>query len=153
MSVDDMGETISNYIQRIGELEQKVKAMTVNRTDAGMNAAALRVAQLVEDEYAKHHDGGRIMRLAKTMVEIREAMREMLVGERKWDAWRAGFSGSWPSGLRPAPEPDMMGERHADLGRLMEACGVLNDGRADPATLFQRCLDRIAEPQSSEEDK
>lgn len=92
-------EDVSNYIQRIGELERKVTVMTVSRTDTGMNAAALRVAQLVEDEYAKHHDGGRSQRLAKTQIIIREAMREMLIGEPAWNAWRPSSSESWPSGL------------------------------------------------------
>lgn len=93
------GEAIGNYIQRIGELEQKVKVMTVSRTEGGMDTASLHVARLVEDEYAKHHDGGRTQRLAKTQVIIREAMREMLTGERAWNAWRPNSSASWPSGL------------------------------------------------------
>lgn len=38
---------------------------------------------------------------------------------------------------------DLMGERHADLGRLMEAVGVHNDGRSSPAELFERCLARV----------
>lgn len=38
--------------------------------------------------------------------------------------------------------------RHADLGRLMDACGVINDGRSPPVALFQQCLDAIAKLKS-----
>ncbi len=93
-------ETVSNYIQRIGELERQVRIMTVAQTDVGMNTAALKVAHLVEDEYAKHHDGGRSQRLAKTQVIIREAMREMLTGERAWDAWSPTSLGPPPTGVK-----------------------------------------------------
>ncbi len=40
---------------------------------------------------------------------------------------------------------DEVSARHRDLGRLMEAAGVFNDGRASPAQLFERCLGRLAE--------
>lgn len=41
-----------------------------------------------------------------------------------------------------------MGERHDNLGRLMEVCGVHNDGVSPPAVMFQRCLDAIAKLKS-----
>ena len=39
--------------------------------------------------------------------------------------------------------PDLMGERHRDLGVLMEACGVHNDGLSSPAVLHARCIEKI----------
>ncbi len=95
----DLGATITNLQQEVARLDRIVGIMLKHRTDDGLNTLALRVATLIEDEYAKGHRGGRVQRLAKTQVIAREAIREALVGERRWDAWRPGTNTNTP--LRP----------------------------------------------------
>lgn len=88
-----------NLRQHIDTLKQRHELMVKPRTEEGINALALRVALLIEDEYAKGHQGGRSQRLAKMQVIAREAIREALTGERKWDAWT-------PNSSRFAPQPE-----------------------------------------------
>ena len=82
-------ETILALHQKIGALEKQVSLMQVHRDDGELNACSLSVAQLIEDQFAMHHVGGRAQRLAKCQIIVREAFREMLIGERDWRAWRA----------------------------------------------------------------
>jgi hypothetical protein len=71
------------------------------------------------------------------------------------DVWRKMVSTapSPPSqGVTAPSADDCLAARHHDLGRLMEACGVHNDGLASPAVLFARCLSAITarSPEGSE---
>lgn len=79
--------TMLGLQQEVASLRVRLDTMEKHRTEDGLNALALRVALLIEDEYAKSHRGGRTQRLAKSQVIAREAIREALIGERKWDAW------------------------------------------------------------------
>ncbi len=92
-------EENTNLRQHIDTLKQRHELMVKPRTEEGLNALALRVALLIEDEYAKGHQGGRPQRLAKMQVIAREAIREALTGERKWDAWT-------PNSSRFPPQPE-----------------------------------------------
>lgn len=82
-----LNETLLNLRMEASSLRTRLDTMEKHRTEEGLNALALRVALLIEDEYAKSHRGGRTQRLAKSQVIAREAIREALIGERKWDAW------------------------------------------------------------------
>ena len=95
----DADETIMALHQQISDLEKKVRLMQVGREDGSLDSCSLSVAELIEDQFAKHHPGGRGQRLAKCQVIVREAFREMLVGERKFDAWR-----EWKQSFAPTIE-------------------------------------------------
>ncbi len=98
----DTDETITALYQQIGALEKKVRLMQVGRDDGDLNACALSVARLIEDQFAMHHPGGQPQRLAKCQIIVREAVREILTGERDWRAWR-----SWEQSFKPHVEvPD-----------------------------------------------
>ena len=88
---DEEGEERANLYQRINALESLVSKMTKHRTNGGLNQLSLSAAYLVEDQFAGGHDS-RSQRLAKVQIIIREAIRETLTGERKWDAWRPDTS-------------------------------------------------------------
>lgn len=91
-----LNETLLNLRMETARLRTRLNTMEKHRTEEGLNALALRVALLIEDEYAKSHRGGRTQRLAKMQVITREAIREALLGERKWDAW-------WPKSNTNTP--------------------------------------------------
>lgn len=101
MNDEDFGEERANLHQRIDALERQVENMTVRLSDGGLNALSLRVAHLVEDQFAQHHPGGRTQRLAKIQIIIREALREIATGEKRWDAWQPGRLGSAPDKVCP----------------------------------------------------
>lgn len=83
---DDDGEHLSNLYQRINALEGQVSKMTLPRSEGGLNELSLRVATLIEDVLIQSHES-RSQRLAKMQIIVREAIREALIGERKWNAW------------------------------------------------------------------
>lgn len=101
MRDEDFGEERANLHKRIGALETQVEKMTVRLSDGGLNVLSLRVAHLVEDQFAQHHPGGRTQRLAKIQVIIREALREIATGEKQWDAWQPGSFGPAPDKVCP----------------------------------------------------
>lgn len=80
-------EERSGYQQRIAALETRIEKMTIGRTDAGLNVLSLQAATQIEDQFAMHHPGGRNQRLAKCQLIIREAMREIIQGEKDWRSW------------------------------------------------------------------
>jgi hypothetical protein len=102
MTDNDFGEERANCRQRIESLEARVEKLLVPLSEGGLNTLSLSVARLVDDEFAKHHEGGRTQRLAKIQVIVREAIREATTGERAWDAWSPGSPAPAPS--EPAGE-------------------------------------------------
>lgn len=96
MPDDYFGEERSNLHQRINAAERRVENMQVRLSDSGLDTLSLRCAELVEDQFAQHHRGGRTQRLAKVQLIIREALREIATGERAWDAWYPGSVGHEP---------------------------------------------------------
>lgn len=85
MTADELVEYNANMIQRIAELETRVRNMTVLRTDAGINTCALEIAREIENIFAQGSPGGVSKRLLRVQVLIRDNMRLMLEGERHWD--------------------------------------------------------------------
>lgn len=85
---DERGESHMNLRQQIAALQSKIDKMTVRLTEEGLNALAMQVAKLVEDQFAMGHEFGRGERLMKVQLIVREALREIATGEKKWDAWK-----------------------------------------------------------------
>ena len=88
--MSDFDEERANLYQLIAAADARIEQMLIWRDESELNNLSLRVAHLIEDEYAKHHDGGRSQRIAKTQLIVREAVRECLIGSRQWDAWQPG---------------------------------------------------------------
>lgn len=81
---DDQDEYTSDLMQQISSLKGRISKMASYRSDGSLNSHSLEVAQKIEDLFAQHHAGGRIQRLAKIQILVREAIREALTGERDW---------------------------------------------------------------------
>jgi len=96
--MEDFSEERANLHQRIGELEIRVQKMTIRLTEDGLDMLSLRAAEIIEDQFAQHHVGGRTQRLAKVQMIVREALREIATGERAWDAWRPAPNYKTPEG-------------------------------------------------------
>lgn len=80
------GEERANLHQRIGALEIENKQMRRHRSDDGLDAISLQVAQQIEDIFAAGHVGGRSQRLARVQIAVRETVRVALQGSEYWRA-------------------------------------------------------------------
>lgn len=76
-------EERANLHQTIGELKRENETMKIMRTDAGLNEAALKAAQNIDDIFARGGVGS-AQRTAQVQITIRETMRAMLTGSKHW---------------------------------------------------------------------
>lgn len=95
---EDQEDYITGLRQNVNSLKRQCDSMQEKRGENGLNQLSLIVAGLVEDQFAMSHAGGRAQRQAKIQVIIREAMRDMLTGERQCNAW-------YPGSCLPPPTP------------------------------------------------
>lgn len=95
--VDELLNEKFAYQREVNDLRRRIEKMAVALTAHGLDAISLRVAHLVEDQFAQHHSGGRTQRLAKIQMIIRAAIQDATLGERPWDTWE-------PGSCSPAPE-------------------------------------------------
>ena len=94
---DDFGEERANLQQIIAGLQSRLESIAIVLSRSGLDEVSLRVALAVEDQFAQGHTGGRVQRLAKIQLLIRNAVERATQGQVQWDAWSPNSCGPAPT--------------------------------------------------------